>query len=151
MCLGSFRSSSSSMANVEPWMGLQMRKLYLLKRQNRMSDAASAYVEEAAKNAAWLVEREARGPGDIENAMRRLEVKFGIPYSAFWALRYRPPKTIAVEIFARLWEAFETERAYQRKRFEDEDAATHPKTRLGEAIVRAARALAGTKDGVVNK
>ncbi len=114
-----------------------------------MSDAASAYVQEAAKNANWLVSREARGPGDVENAMHRLETKFGIPYSAFWALRYRPPKSVATEIFARLWEAFEMERANQRKRFDDDDAATHPKTWLGEAIVRAARVVAGTIDGVV--
>ena len=38
-----------------------------------------------------MVAREARGPGDIENAMRRLESKYGLDFWTQWGLRYRPP------------------------------------------------------------
>lgn len=114
-----------------------------------MSDAASAFVSEATEKASWLVGQEVRGPGDVENAMRRLEMKFGIPYAALWALRYRPPKSVVTELFVRICEAHEIERASQRKRFNDEDAITHPKTWFGETIARAARTLVREKDGTL--
>ncbi len=39
--------------------------------------------ETAATARSWaneLLRRESRGPGDMENAMRRLETRYGIPY-----------------------------------------------------------------------
>lgn len=115
-----------------------------------MSDTASTYVEEAADKASWMVNREVRGPGDVDNAMRRLESRLGISYATFWALRYKRPKSIGTEIFVRICEAFEMERAMQRKRFNEEDSRTHPKTWFGEVIARASRAVAGSEDGVVS-
>lgn len=41
-----------------------------------------------------MVARESRGPGDTENAMRRLESKYGIDFWTQWGLRYRPPVEI---------------------------------------------------------
>lgn len=41
-----------------------------------------------------MVAREARGPGDIENAMRRLESKYGLDFWTQWGMRYRPPEEI---------------------------------------------------------
>lgn len=41
-----------------------------------------------------LLRRETRGPGDTENAMRRLEVRYGLDYWTQWGLRYRPPTEV---------------------------------------------------------
>jgi hypothetical protein len=41
-----------------------------------------------------MVARESRGPGDTENAMRRLEAKYGLDFWTQWGLRYRPPVEI---------------------------------------------------------
>lgn len=49
-----------------------------------------------------LVQREARGSGDTENAMRRLEARYGVPWRTFWSLRYRPPKSICADVWLRL-------------------------------------------------
>lgn len=114
-----------------------------------MSDAASTYVEEAVDKASWMVNREARGPGDTDNAMRRLEMRLGIPYSAFYALRYRRPKSIGTELFVRICEAHETERARHKRLFENEDAKAAPRTKFGEAIVRMARAAVRPEDGAL--
>lgn len=53
-----------------------------------------AIVDSAANMARDLVQREARGPGDLENAMRRIEARYGVPYATLWSLRYRKPKDI---------------------------------------------------------
>lgn len=45
-----------------------------------------------AEARAWadeLTAMEIRGPGDLEPAWRRLEARYGVPYSTFWSLRYR--------------------------------------------------------------
>lgn len=41
-----------------------------------------------------MVSREARGPGDTEGAMRRLEARYGLDYWTQWGLRYRPPAEV---------------------------------------------------------
>lgn len=63
-------------------------------------------VETARSMASDLVQRESRGPGDLENAMRRLEAKYGIPYSMLWRLRYRPPADILCGVFRRITDAY---------------------------------------------
>lgn len=40
-----------------------------------------------------IVAREARGPGDVENAMRRLEAKYGLDFWSQWVCRYRRKTT----------------------------------------------------------
>ena len=64
--------------------------------------SATAYVDDAASMARRLVARESVGPGDTENAMRRCEAKYGIPYQSLWSLRYRPPKRIFIDVYERI-------------------------------------------------
>lgn len=54
-----------------------------------MSDVAVA--SEIARR---LVQAESRGPGDTENAMRRISSRWGVPFTFLWSLRYRPPADI---------------------------------------------------------
>lgn len=63
----------------------------------------------AAEMARNLVQRESRGPGDLENAMRRIEAKYGVPYGILWSLRYRQPKDILVGVFNKLRSAYQAE------------------------------------------
>lgn len=65
-------------------------------------------VEVAADYANRMIAHEARGPGDTENAMRRLEAKTGVGYWTLWGLRYRRRelKTIAADQFARIRSAY---------------------------------------------
>lgn len=104
---------------------------------------SAALVEEARLKARWLTQREARGPGDIENAMRRIEARYGVPYALLWALRYRPPKDMLVSPYVRLCNAYEAECTRQRRLLDHEESITKAKTGIGAALVRAARALAG--------
>lgn len=66
-----------------------------------------AYVDEARRMAGDLIARESRGSGDLENAMRRIESRYGIPYGFLWGLRYRPPKDLLMGLFLRLQSAYE--------------------------------------------
>lgn len=65
-------------------------------------------VEIAADYANRMIERETRGPGDTEEAMRRIEAKTGVGYWTLWGLRYRRRdlKTIAADQFARIRSAY---------------------------------------------
>jgi hypothetical protein len=45
-----------------------------------------------AEARAWadeLTKMEIEGPFDLEDAWRRLETRYGIPFATFWSLRYR--------------------------------------------------------------
>lgn len=100
----------------------------------------SAFVDHAAAINRELVNGECRGPGDLENAMRRVEQKWGIPVSVSWAFRYRKPKTVAADIYARHVQAVETFRETQLRRLENERANTKATNRLAAYFVRAADA-----------
>lgn len=67
-----------------------------LREDQRMSVAA------ASEMASRLVQKESRGPGDLDNAMRRIEARYGVPYSVLWSLRYRKPKDILLGVFTKL-------------------------------------------------
>lgn len=71
-----------------------------------MSDV---FVSNAQDWANELVRRESRGPGDYENAMRRLESRYGIPWQTFWRLRHGRLKDIYVSIYVRLQAAYQAE------------------------------------------
>lgn len=81
--------------------------------------SASAFIDQSRAMARDIVNADVRGPGDLENAMRRVESSFGIPFSALWALRYRPPKDIGVSIYARLQAAHEAVREAQMRKFQE--------------------------------
>lgn len=75
-------------------------------RKRNLRTAQMTSVDLARNYADRLVLREARGPGDMEEAMRRVEAKTGIGFSTLWGLRYRPPKTIDVSVFQRVRGAY---------------------------------------------
>ena len=60
---------------------------------------ASFYVRE-------MIHREAKGPGDSERAMSRLEAKYGLNYWTLDHLRKRKAKTCDVTLYARIKAAF---------------------------------------------
>lgn len=111
-------------------------------REEQMTSAVS----EARDWAKWLVQRESRGPGDLENAMRRIEARYGIPFSTLWSLRYRPPKDIFVSTFERLHAAYVAENERHQRLLKHEQEITKAKSRIASALVRAASALAGEED-----
>jgi hypothetical protein len=122
---------------------LQVRKNLL--RGETMSDAA--YVDQAADWAQRLTHTEARGPGDMENAWRRLEARYGVPWRVFWSLRYRRPPEIATSIYMRLLAAYQAECERQLGRLEHEIKITsaivgarHPVVASAQAVVDAAAA-----------
>ncbi len=53
-----------------------------------------------------MIHREARGPGDAENAMERLEHKYGLGFWTLDHLRKNKAKTCDVSLFARIKAAF---------------------------------------------
>lgn len=65
-------------------------------------------VDAAVDYANRMIEREIRGPGDTENAMRRIEAKTGVGYWTLWGLRYRRRelKTISADQFSRIQSAY---------------------------------------------
>lgn len=65
-------------------------------------------VSEASMWASRMVSMNLRG-SDTENAMRRLEARYGIPWRTFWNLRYRPPADILVGVWRQLHAAYEAE------------------------------------------
>lgn len=53
-----------------------------------------------------MIHREARGPGDYENAMQRLEARYGIGFWTLDHLRKRKAKSVDVSLYARIKAAF---------------------------------------------
>ena len=51
----------------------------------------------------------------MENAMRRLESRYGIPWRTFWQLRYRAPKDVFVGVFLQLKSAHDAECVRQER------------------------------------
>lgn len=110
-------------------------------RKDRLQDVGmtdAAFVDEATGWARRLTQVEARGPGDMENAWRRLEHKHGIPWRTFWSLRYRPPRDLSISIYHRLRSAYEAECERQIRRLEHEIAITKAKVGANHPAVLAA-------------
>lgn len=105
-------------------------------------------VSEARDWAKWLVQRESRGPGDLDNAMRRLEARYDIPFSIFWALRYRPPKDIYVGAYRRLRDAYLAEHEKQQRLLRHETDITRAKSGISSAFARAGAALGRAADAL---
>jgi len=117
-----------------------VRKKSLRLEQKRMSS-----IDLAKGWASDLIRREARGPGDLDNAMRRLEVCYGVPYSTWWSLRYRPPKDMLLTVFERLRDAYRAECERQIKRLEHDITITKAIAGDNHAAIRAAEALVAAK------
>ena len=106
--------------------------------------------ETAATARSWtyeLLRRESRGPGDMENAMRRLETRYGIPWRIFWTMRYRPPTDVLTGVFVKLGSAYRAECERQERLLRHEIEITKLKTGTVSAAVRAAEALVGEAAG----
>lgn len=103
----------------------------------------TAAVVTARDWAAKLVQRESRGPGDTENAMRRLETRYGIPWRTLWSLRYRPPSDVFVSVYERLGAAYQAECERQERLLRHEIQITKAKAGPFHAAVLAAEAVAG--------
>lgn len=116
---------------------LRVRKKNL--QDQGMTDAA--FLDEATGWARRLTQVEARGPGDLENAWRRLEHKHGIPWRTFWSLRYRPPRDLAVSIYHRLRSAYEAECERQIRRLEHDLLITRQIAGPAHPVVAAAQAV----------
>jgi hypothetical protein len=91
-----------------------------------------------------LVRRESRGPGDMENAMRRLEARYGISWRTFWTLRYRSPDDVFVGVYLKLKQAYEAECARQERLLRHEREIT-------KAKAKAFAAVAGEQTGVAEQ
>lgn len=68
-----------------------------LRSEHRVSstDLATDYARR-------MVLREASGPGDVENAMRRIEAKTGVGYWTLWGLWNRRRKLVDRDLFLQL-------------------------------------------------
>jgi hypothetical protein len=126
--------------------GLQVRKNPL---RGEMSDAV--FVDEAAGWARQLTQSEARGPGDLESAWRRLEARYGVPWRTFWALRYRKPNEIATSLYARLQAAYRAECERQMRRLQHELEITERMAGADHPAVVAAKAVVGKAGGKAAK
>ena len=115
-----------------------------LRSGQRMSDAA--YVDEAADWARRLTHAEARGPGDIENAWRRLETRYGVSFHTWWALRYRKPKDIAASVYFRMRAAYEDACERQARSLAHELAITKAKVGASHPAVVTTEAALGSDD-----
>lgn len=63
-------------------------------------------VEAASNYVRVMVQRESRGPGDIDNAMQRLEARYGLPFWSLWHLRKGKAKSCEVSLYARIKGAY---------------------------------------------
>lgn len=108
-------------------------------RERQMSDVA--LVERAASWADALLKLESRGPGDLDNAMRRLARKTGVSYATFWKLRYRRPKDVFASVYFSLLAAYEAEHKRQLERLTHELELTRAIAGADCRAVRSAEAL----------
>jgi hypothetical protein len=114
------------------------------------SVSGATYIADARRWAQALTKTESRGPGDLENAWRRLESRYGIPFGAFWSLRYRPPKDVAATLYHRLCAAYEAECERQIRRLAHEIEITKQKAGARHAAVASAEALVRSQNIVTN-
>ena len=113
-----------------------MSEKFLCKKDEPMSGA-----DQAQTWANDLVRRETMGPGDMPNAMRRLEQRYGIPWRTFWELRYRPPQDVLHGVWERLRQAHLAECDRQMRLLKHEIEITKA-TRPDAHSVRSAETLA---------
>lgn len=109
-----------------------------------MSDV---FVSNAQEWANELVRRESRGPGDYENAMRRLESRYGIPWQTFWRLRHGRLKDVYVSIYVRLQAAYQAECERQMRLLKHDLEITKAKVGVSSRAVASAEAFLDEASG----
>ena len=114
-----------------------------------MSDAA--YLDQAAAWSKDLTRMKARGPGDIENAMRQVERQYGVDYGFQWSLRYRRERlrTISISVYESIRAAYRAECAAQMRKLEYDIKRTEEITGPDSNAIRAAKALLRAAEGEV--
>lgn len=82
----------------------------------------TVYIDEAANWSRELTRMLARGPGDTENAMRRIEREYGVAYGFIWSLRYRRDQLhiISHAVYERIKAAYYAECERQLKKLRHE-------------------------------
>jgi len=120
------------------------------KRFLKMSDAA--FLDQAAAWSKDLTRMKARGPGDTENAMRRVEREYGIDYGFLWSLRYRRERlrTISISVYESIRAAYRAECAAQMRKLENDIKRTEEIAGADSAAVHAAKALLSKSVGEGN-
>lgn len=109
----------------------------------------TAEVLEAKDRASELLRWESRGPGDTDNALRRIAQRHGIEYGALWSLRYRAPKRIWADVANAIAAAYENERQRQMRKLAHEAEITAAVAGPHQARVAQVRAvLRQAKSGV---
>lgn len=73
---------------------------------NSRNETPPMSVEAATEYVRTMVQRESRGPGDLDNAMTRLEAKYGLPFWTLWHLRKGKAKTVEASLLARIRAAY---------------------------------------------
>ena len=113
-----------------------------------MSDAA--YLDQAASWSKDLTRMKSRGPGDTENAMRRVEREYGIDYGFLWSLRYRRErlKIISISVYESIRAAYREECSRQMRKLENEIIKTEEIAGPDHAAMHAAKALVGEGKGL---
>jgi hypothetical protein len=101
----------------------------LCKMTSGLADARSWATE--------LIRRESRGPGDMENAMRRLSNRYGIPWRTFWSLKYRPPSDVLVSVYLQLKTAYEAECQRQERLIAHERSIAEAKVLSVETLAQS--------------
>jgi hypothetical protein len=100
---------------------------------------------EARSMALKMLHLEARGPGDLPNAMRRLGRRHGLSWRVFWTLRYRPPPDVFVGVYRKLEAAYLAELERQQRLLRHDIEITRLKAGPDHPAVRAAETLVGAK------
>ncbi len=139
-----------------PWLDLQMRNFSQHNRQARLHEAqmVTAEVLHAKALSDAMLRWETRGPGDTDNALRRVARRHGIDYGALWSLRYRAPKRIWADVANAIATAYEAERQNQIRKLEhaaeltEAVAGAHcPSVAKARAVLRQAK---GETDALVD-
>ncbi len=112
-----------------------------LRSEQRM--ASAVYVQQARRWARVVVEAEAKGHGDLDNAIRRVGEAIGCGHSAIWNLVYRSPKRVFADVYLPLFVMYEAARAHQLDRLGLDIDATEALCGPDAPAVRAAKALVG--------
>lgn len=98
-------------------------------------------VDQAAEWVHELVMREARGPGDLDNAMKRIGRRTGVGYQAVRSLRYRKPKDIPAMVFFKIGRAYHEFIQSQFRKLVDELETTQTIAGASGHFVAAAGAV----------
>lgn len=122
----------------------------ILQRAKEDKQVSTAFLDNMSpvdRAAAWsheLVMREARGPGDLDNAMKRVGRRIGVGYQAIRSLRYRRPKDVPASVFFKIGRAYHELLEHQfRKTAHELDAtkafsgASHASVAATEIVVDA--------------